>query len=714
MRSKSLILAFVILLITLTPVMAADEHPGSYQELTLSQNVEGQIIIEKESSSSTVSDVKATLHLKPLESYRQRIIDSDTIPVSMELDESVIYIWENPTSSDLRFSHSARVETTAYPKPIRTKAVFPLEDIPLSVQPYLDETDNIDSSDEIRQVATELAQGEDDLFIIEAKLASWVHDHVEYNLTTLTSEVNQPASWVMESRYGVCDEITNLFISMNRALGIPARFVSGVAYSEAIPDEDNWGNHGWAEVYYPETGWVPYDVTYNQLGFIDATHIELQKGVDGNKPSVSYQYKGRDIDISTRPLDFSTRMTSHQGSGEERTQASIEMLEEEVGFGSYNLARVTMENPNEYYVVEEVKLHPTRNMVIDTTPTTELAALAPGEKKIFSWVVHTPKSLDTNYIYTFPVVMSRTFRTSINTSFSVSRQGEVYSKEYMQQRMEEEDITSQGENGLELECSIEEKEVLATSEQTITCSAETTEDMYPVMICHKGNCKNVKDEQEKVELTFDTGLPKVTTTTITASSKDNEIITSTYVTYTVVDIPKLEITNANITPMVKADGNASLSFEIVKKSVATPESVSVTVSHPLFSNMWQINEFSKNKQFKLNIPGSRLTPDENVFTIIIKYDTGEESIETIRHELSTRLETETFSQKVSAKSNQLDVAVTKAFKKIAPQQAEKVPLPVQRMIAYIIMLGVLLLIVSIITTIKRAQNVSNDDDEKDN
>ena len=52
--------------------------------------------------------------------------------------------------------------------------------------------------------------------------------NVKYDITTSTEDVSQKSSWVLKNKIGVCDEITNLFISLNRASGIPARFVSGV------------------------------------------------------------------------------------------------------------------------------------------------------------------------------------------------------------------------------------------------------------------------------------------------------------------------------------------------------------------------------------------------------------------------------------------------------------------------------------------------------
>ncbi|MFP4119235.1 MAG: transglutaminase-like domain-containing protein [Candidatus Woesearchaeota archaeon] len=709
MKVHKRILIITIIVTLLATITTA--HPGEYQELVLRNDIEGEINIQKESPEASVSSVQATLYLKPLESYRQKVSDSHTQPDGNETEENMTFSWNNPTTEQLQFSHSTRVETTAHPKQVTSKTRFPLEKIPSEITPYLDTTENIDSSEEIKRIATRLAQGEDDLYIVEAKLASWVHDNVEYNLTTLTSEVNQPASWVMESRYGVCDEITNLFISMNRALGIPARFVSGVAYSEAIPDEDNWGNHGWAEVYYPGTGWVPYDVTYNQLGFLDASHIELQKGVDGNKPSIRYQHQGKDIDIKTLPLEFTTRQVSGNGEGEERSTAEIKVLKNEVGFGSYNLITASLENPNDYYITEEVSLHPTKDMIIDTRPRTKLVTLQPGEEKRINWIVHTKEDMDREYQYTFPVVISRALRTNNKTSFEVSRQGEVYSKAYMEQYTTTEAEQGTEEKDVQLSCSMEEQTVLTGTKQTIKCSAHTSPSEYPVSICYQGDCQKVEDNDEVATITFEAGEPKITTATITAQSSDKQIINNEYVTYTIVDVPKIELADLNITRTVKATENMTISFELIKKSVATPRNVTATISHPLFSHEWQVKEFQEDRKFMLEIPGSRLTPEDNTFTVRVTYKTDEQKEASITENLTTTLITENFTQRLSAMSNRIDVSVKKAFEKVLPEQANKIPLPAQRMITYILMLGVVLMVIGLITAHKK--NIREDSDDKE-
>jgi transglutaminase-like putative cysteine protease len=94
---------------------------------------------------------------------------------------------------------------------------------------YTSPSEKIDINDDIKKQAEKLAAGEDDLYVVVFKLADWVNSNIAYNLSSATSEATLPSSWVLANKYGVCDELSNLFISMCRSLGIPARFVSGIA-----------------------------------------------------------------------------------------------------------------------------------------------------------------------------------------------------------------------------------------------------------------------------------------------------------------------------------------------------------------------------------------------------------------------------------------------------------------------------------------------------
>jgi transglutaminase-like putative cysteine protease len=59
----------------------------------------------------------------------------------------------------------------------------------------------------------------------------------------------QPPALTLEQRSGACRDLSVLFIDAARAVGLPARFVSG--YQESRPSGSERYLHAWAEVYLP-------------------------------------------------------------------------------------------------------------------------------------------------------------------------------------------------------------------------------------------------------------------------------------------------------------------------------------------------------------------------------------------------------------------------------------------------------------------------------
>ncbi len=83
---------------------------------------------------------------------------------------------------------------------------------------------------------------------------------------------------VLRSGEGDCNEHTALFVSLARAVGIPARIAAGVVYSDSIGPRGAFYYHAWPEVLLGgPTQWVPVDPTLGQLP-ADATHIKLVEG----------------------------------------------------------------------------------------------------------------------------------------------------------------------------------------------------------------------------------------------------------------------------------------------------------------------------------------------------------------------------------------------------------------------------------------------------
>lgn len=86
-------------------------------------------------------------------------------------------------------------------------------------------------------------------------VADWVREHIEYRYGTSDSATS--ARETLLERAGVCRDFAHLVISLNRALGIPARYVSGYCLGLEPPDF-----HAWVQVYLGGA-WHDVDATFD-------------------------------------------------------------------------------------------------------------------------------------------------------------------------------------------------------------------------------------------------------------------------------------------------------------------------------------------------------------------------------------------------------------------------------------------------------------------
>ena len=73
------------------------------------------------------------------------------------------------------------------------------------------------------------------------------------------STISSIPEYVLREGHGDCGQVSLLYISLMRSLGIPARWESGWMLH---PGEKNL--HDWAEVYFEGVGWVPVDVSFGR------------------------------------------------------------------------------------------------------------------------------------------------------------------------------------------------------------------------------------------------------------------------------------------------------------------------------------------------------------------------------------------------------------------------------------------------------------------
>lgn len=102
-----------------------------------------------------------------------------------------------------------------------------------------------------------------------ARLLAWMDANIAKEAVDAFS-----AADVLRARRAECQGHAYLFAAFARALGIPARIVNGIAYSE---DHGGFLYHSWNEAWVAGRGWQPLDATFGQA-HADATHVKLIEG----------------------------------------------------------------------------------------------------------------------------------------------------------------------------------------------------------------------------------------------------------------------------------------------------------------------------------------------------------------------------------------------------------------------------------------------------
>ena len=94
--------------------------------------------------------------------------------------------------------------------------------------------------------------------------------------------VSTPLVEVLGQRRGVCQDFAHVAIGCLRALGLPARYVSGYLQSVPPPGQERLrgadASHAWFAVYDPDAGWVDFDPTNDQI--VSDRHVTTAWGRD--------------------------------------------------------------------------------------------------------------------------------------------------------------------------------------------------------------------------------------------------------------------------------------------------------------------------------------------------------------------------------------------------------------------------------------------------
>ena len=129
-------------------------------------------------------------------------------------------------------------------------------------------------------------------FLPGRPLAEAAHDlmariHAAMVYESDSTEVNTPALVALQQGKGVCQDFAHIMVACCRAMGLPARYVSGYMLTQPPPGKPRLigadASHAWASVYCPDgTGdngrWLDFDPTNNRQPGED--YVTLATGRD--------------------------------------------------------------------------------------------------------------------------------------------------------------------------------------------------------------------------------------------------------------------------------------------------------------------------------------------------------------------------------------------------------------------------------------------------
>lgn len=147
----------------------------------------------------------------------------------------------------------------------------------------------------VEDAAREVSGGACTLLASVNNIVQWIYANIRYERGH--TSVNTTAADVLVSMRGVCQDQAHLCLAMLRAIGIPARYVSGLLTRQ--PGE----THAWVEFLHPPLGWLSADPTRGVVIDLGTDYLKFGVGRDYSEvPPVS----GSFISRGDGHLDFTT------------------------------------------------------------------------------------------------------------------------------------------------------------------------------------------------------------------------------------------------------------------------------------------------------------------------------------------------------------------------------------------------------------------------
>ncbi len=398
-------LSVLIVLLLVAQASAAETfNPRTVTSINLDYKEFGSVTVQP-TTATEIQNLELNLFTFPRQTDTIKVSNLNTNPYAtlqtIRDEPSYTFKLGNLEAGTHNFELTADVASETFFPKVTSKIQFPYE-VPENIKQFVQETEKTESTDpEIKQIANNLVAGDDDAFKIAAKIAKWVHDSVEYDESQWVGVAS--AKDVLRTRKGVCDEFTNLFMALVRSLGMPARYKVGSVYTN-IPTVNDFQYHAWAEVWFPEFGWVPFDPTFAEYGWVDPTHITVRTSQVVEPVAVSYTWRGGTVSADGPDTEIKIVEKTRDGSKFIQTRSWLQF--DETNLDSSNIIWTEVENIASFYVHAVVWL--TKAPKVEGGNERDVI-LGPGEKQVVGWLIQPSETLNEDFIYTYTIETNSLF-----------------------------------------------------------------------------------------------------------------------------------------------------------------------------------------------------------------------------------------------------------------------------------------------------------------
>jgi len=230
-----------------------------------------------------------------------------------------------------------------------------------------------------------------------AALSSWVYGNIVYDSNYTDSALDSSAT--LAAGRGSCDEKAHLLEALLRSKKIPARHAVGFAYSGT-----DWEPHAWVEAAI-NGKWVPVDPTFDEMFFIDATHLRLAVGRDQEDTKYSLKATGTS-DLSGTKVEASSNFSFSSQSA----YSGFFSLSASFPAGARNASQTDRINATVRNLLSRTIAVPVSLLLhpdFSSPSAREQILIVPaGSKASASWVVVYPYKVAGGYSYNYSSTVS--------------------------------------------------------------------------------------------------------------------------------------------------------------------------------------------------------------------------------------------------------------------------------------------------------------------